>query len=187
MANYSTGQQHMIVHPITINASKDDLTEEDYRAIYDELREGISLDKFCGLIGTVYTKATWNNWENGKTRLTRPMKSELRRAVALPPLPATLHEVMDTVDPDTEVVRIGDQAVNRVILTGHVGTLNLALNGSVEVMDTYSQESPVISVTRGVGARRDRRFRPTVSLENRAWLEQENISADEAIDRLRLE
>jgi len=157
---------------VSKDASQDNLTESDYRDIFAELRDGISLAKFCVLVVSSFSPATWNKWELGRLPLTRTMRQELRRGVSMVALPPTLAECVANVDPDAEVVRVGEEPVKFVILAGAVGRLNLSLNGSVA---DVSPPAP----------RQDRRHRLTVSNANFEWLCSAGLSADEAIERMK--
>jgi len=182
------------VQRLTIHASQDNLTDEDYLDIYNEVRKqdptdkdsyAVSLAQFITASGSQYSKAAWSKYHRGELDLNRTMRSELRRAVGLDPLPPTLHEIMDDVHPDAEVVRMGNEPVNRVILTGVTGRLSLSLNGSVTLADASAQETPITSVISTQGARRDKRHRLTVTSENYEWLQGAGVTVNEAIERLR--
>ena len=172
---------------VTANATQDALTDADYAEIYAELRDGISLAKFCTLPGveSSFSPATWNKWELGRLPLSRTMRNELRRGVGMDALPLTIAECVAAVDQDAEVVQIGDAPANRVILTGLVGRLSLSLNGSVTLADASAQETPITSVISTQGARRDKRHRLTVTSENYEWLQGAGVTVNEAIERLR--
>ena len=57
---------------VTRDATLDDLSTQDYRDIYDELREkddrngsyAVSLDKFVTLVSSQYSKAQWSKSKN---------------------------------------------------------------------------------------------------------------------------
>jgi len=170
---------------ITANATQDEQTDADYIEMYQELRENRSLDQFVGAIASTYSKAQWSKYGRGDIPATRTMRQELRAAVGIAPLPPTLHEVADGLDPDTEVVQVGDASPNRMILTGLTGQLVLSLDGSVAVVVAEAPKSLVTSVTRHQGAKRDKRHRLTVSADNVEWLREQGWSADEAIDKMR--
>ena len=152
---------------VSKDASQDNLTESDYRDIFAELRDGISLAKFCVLVSSSFSPATWNKWELGRLPLTRTMRQELRRGVSMVALPPTLAECVANVDPDAEVVRVGEEPVRFVILTGAVGRLSLRLNGSVTLAGDKAPEPLITSVIRAQGAKRDK---PSPSTLRRAEL-----------------
>lgn len=138
-------------------ASADNLTDRDYRDIYDELRAKASLDQFVALIGSQVTKAWWSKYEHQKAHLNRNRKAELRRAVGLPALPLVVPEATATIDPDARVWRVGAELANRVVLIGSdaPATLTLRLNGDLATADP-AVESHVTAVT---GTKRARSYR----------------------------
>ncbi len=121
---------------VTARAEHDNLSSDDYRDIYRELREHKSLDAFISLIASQYSKAWWSKYERSEIKLTREARNELRRAIGLQPLPISVGEAMADVDPDAEVWRVGDQRPDRVILIGlpkAVEGLVIRLNGKLEI------------------------------------------------------
>lgn len=93
----------------------DDLSPDDYRTIYDELRDGISLDRMLRTqpgearprLDSQYTKGTWGRYE-ATGKLNEQMKDDLRRAVGLPPRPRTAAEAVQDIHPLAEVVRVSN-------------------------------------------------------------------------------
>lgn len=128
------------VEVLTTCAGLDALHPEDYREIYDELRQfdlernryAVSIDKFCVLVGSRYSKALWSKWDHGLCELNREQRNELRRVVGLPALPPSVAETLRVVDENAEVVRVGDEEVLRVVLVGTQEPLTLHVNGAVE-------------------------------------------------------
>jgi len=144
---------------VTRDATLDDLSTQDYRDIYDELREkddrngsyAVSLDKFVTLVSSQYSKAQWSKYHNGETTLTRAMRNELRRCVGLKPLPPTVAEATATASPDAAVWSIGDGPAEHVILVTTQEPITLRVNGAVSVASTEpqsQQNAPVTAVTR---------------------------------------
>lgn len=123
--------ESVIVRTITVNASQDDLTEQDYREIFEELREKYSLRVLEELLASTYTYGTWDRYAKGKWVLTRQAKSELRRAIGLDALPLTILESVADVDADAEVIEIGDKPKNRVFLTSKSDNMIISANGVV--------------------------------------------------------
>ncbi len=129
------------VRVLTRDASVDALSDTDYREIYDEVRGfdavtgryAVSLDEFVGLVGSQFSKAAWSKYHRGELELNRTMRSELRAAVGMPVLPPTVVEAVQGVDPDAEVVQVGDDLVRRVVLVGTGERVTLVCNGTVEV------------------------------------------------------
>lgn len=118
----------------------DDLTEQDYRDIFDDLRHGSSLRIFARRIGSAVSASYWSQYEAGDKRLNHARKTELRRAVGLPALPAPAGEVLAQADiaPDATVYQVGAGPVERAILVAHSApsTLNLRLNGALSYTET---------------------------------------------------
>lgn len=142
---------------VTANAaSADQLTDADYRDIYDELREKASLDKFVTAIGSTVSKAWWSKYERGEAHLDRKRKAELRRAVGLPDLPRAVTEVAATINPDARVWQVGVAQPDRVVLVGSDVTapLDLRMNGNLEL-----DPAPGSLVTSVTGARRNRSYK----------------------------
>jgi hypothetical protein len=138
----------MNIELLTENAEAcETMSEEGYRDIYDELRnthlpmkERPSLDKFCSLIESKIPKMTWSRWEKGEGKLTRVMRNELRVAMRLDVLPPTVLEVMDDIDPDVKIVKVGNNETSYVILVGtsEVMTVDLTEHG-LEIANVAKQ------------------------------------------------
>lgn len=140
---------------ITRSAGTDDLTEQDYRDIYEEVnprdangKPRYSLDKFAALINSHYTKATWSNWLADKHPSNRTMRAELRAAVGMPALPPTIAELAVIVDEHAEIWSVGDGAKNRVILASKDDRVQIHTNGVVT-----AHSGRVIGITRATRKR----------------------------------
>lgn len=141
----------MAMIPVTVvtrNANTDDITDDDYRDIYDELREQHPLRQFAQLAGTSYSIAWWSKYERGEVELTRAARNELRRAVGLPALPLTIGEAAALADPDATVYRVGDGVPDVMILAAHRAPLVMALNGTLSVVEEMPPNPHVTEVTR---------------------------------------
>lgn len=158
---------------VTKDATLDDLSTQDYRDIYDELRErddcngsyAVSLDKFVTLVSSQYSKAQWSKYHNGETTLTRAMRNELRRCVGLKLLPPTVAEATATASPDAAVWSIGDGPAEHVIMVTTPEPITLHVNGAVSVASADAQ-MPSNGGYNGQGAtKQPRRYyaRPTAS------------------------
>jgi hypothetical protein len=124
---------------LTVNADDDDLSNQDYRDIYDELRDldpespkeapeyRVSLAKFVDLVKSQYTRAAWSKYHAGELRLNRTMRNELRAAISRPLLPPPIEDTLGIVDPNAEVTRIGEDTPKRVILFGYAGPATLSI------------------------------------------------------------
>ena len=134
--------------------SADDLTDADYRDIYDELRVKCSLDRFIVAIGSAVSKAWWSKYERGEATLTRARRAELRAAVGLPPLPPSVADALASVDPDATIwhVRVSED-VDRVVMLSGTEAVTLRLNGSLQILD---DEPAVSSHVTAVTPARDR-------------------------------
>lgn len=175
------------VTTVTRNASVDDLTDADYRDIYDEVRQldpdtgnyAISLDKFVSLAHSIYSKALWSKYHNGGIELNRTMRSELRSAVGLDPLPATIAEATTAhLDPNAEVVAVGEGTGNRCIIIAEPQPLLISVNGVITAQHAPTPHSDrVTTVTR---QRRDY-WRPCLSPDLRERVESSGKSIDELL------
>lgn len=159
-----------MTQPVTLltqNATLDDLSAGDYRDIFTEIREKMSLDKFCALVNSQYSKAQWSKYEHDANMLpTRPMRNELRRAVGQSELPPTVAECAAQASPDAAVWRVGEGVPEHLIMVGS-DPITLHVNSGVTVV---TPEAHVTVVTAGQ-VRRKRYARPCVSeVQNRRFL-----------------
>lgn len=147
----------MNVTLVTRNADADELSADDYREMFDELKQGHSLSQLVALIGSQFSRALWNQYERGEKPLSRPMCNELRRAVGLPALPPTVAEATATASPAAAVWNVGDGVPDTVIMvSGEPCTISV--NGAVEVVP---QTARVTRVTAG-RIERKRYIRPCI-------------------------
>jgi len=179
---------------VTRNATQDPVTHDLYRQILADLRaQGMTYRSLAEAMG--FSAAMWRFWERGERTLSREAMQALREFTdEFPAMPPTVQEVVaGMVDPDAAVHMIGELAagelVRRVLLLANVGNVQISANGAITAktgLDTgEGDRTPVTPVTSTQGARRDKRFRPTVSAENKKWLKAKGLSADAAIERLR--
>lgn len=146
------------IRQLTINAATDNLGPEDYRDIYNELRRqdpeepgryAISLDAFIQAIGSQYSKAAWSKYHRAQLDLNRTMRNELRQAVGLAALPPTVQDAMAHLDPNAEVIQVGDDQPRRAVLIGHPEPILLYINGGVQVDEPRAaKKGHVTAVTR---------------------------------------
>jgi hypothetical protein len=102
----------------------DSMTEEEYRQVYDQLRDfdeltgdyGVSLREFCDIVESEFSHGLWYKYQIGEARLNRTMRNELRRAINRVPLPPTIEQALQDVDPNAVVLAVGDRKLDRVIL-----------------------------------------------------------------------
>lgn len=157
----------MTVTLVTRDATLDDLSTGDYRDIFNELREKMSLDKLVAFLGSQYSKAQWSKYEHSVDFvLTRTMRNELRHGVGLPALPLTVEEATRQASPDAAVWRVGDGVPEHILLVG-AEPITLYVDSGVQVV---TSESRVTRVTAGSTPRK-RYARPCVSeSQNRRFL-----------------
>ena len=149
-----------VTQPVTLvtrDATLDDLSAQDYRDIYVELRrldmepkERLSYADLIDLIHSQYSKAQWAKYDSGETSLNRTMRSELRVAMGKPPLPPTVAEAAAQTSPDAAVWSVGDGVPEHVIMVSDT-PVTLYVNGTVQ---TVAPKCDVTEVTR---ARRTRK------------------------------
>lgn len=115
----------------------DALTAQDYRDLYTELREHLSLTEFVARTGSTVSKSWWCQYEANGKRLTAARKNELRAAVGLPLLAPDVSTVLAAVPDTATVYQVGAGAADRVLLltpaTPH--GLFLHVNGDVHITD----------------------------------------------------
>ena len=145
----------------------EDLTEDDYRCIYDELREKCSLRQFAEFIGSDVSHTWWGRYENQLVRLNHERRNELRRAVGLPELPWTVAQSLANVSPNAAVWALGEQPAERVVMVGADAPqeLTMRLNGKLTVIEDAPQEAHVMGHTRP----KTRRVHKTVNLSIATW------------------
>jgi len=149
---------------VTIAAElAEDLTEDDYRCIYAELREKCSLRAFAEFISSAVSHAWWGRYENRLVQLHHDRRNELRRAVDLPDLPATVAQALGNVSPNAAVWALGEQPAERVVLVGGDAPqrITMHLNGDVTVIE----DAHVIGLTR----RKTHKAHRTVNLSLATW------------------
>lgn len=150
---------------VTVDASLDSLSLQDYWDIYDELRPWVpfpdgpdkdgnlgkrepSIDKFRALIKTGYSKPLWEKFREwmespderqGACPLNRAMRSELRVAMGMEPLPLTVADAVAQASPDAAVYTVGLGVPDCLVMVGDVGEgVSLHINGDVKVIDSHA-------------------------------------------------
>jgi transcriptional regulator with XRE-family HTH domain len=164
----------MTLTTITTPAGRaDNLSEQDYRDIYDELRGYLTLAEFVARSGSTVSRAWWSQYESGVKRLSTARRNELRTAVGVPETAPDVAVALSEVTDASSVWRVGTGVANRVIMVtpNAPNPLNLSVNGDVHILTPVSQENakqmPVIPVTFDPAKRRTRRqyFRPCLALD----------------------
>lgn len=152
--------------------SAEELSDRDYREIYDELRSKMTLRVFVKFIKSQVSFAWWSKFERGEAKLDRERRAELRRIVGLAALPRAVTEVTAAVDPNARVWQVGNGQPDRVVLVGrelHEPVL-LRLNGNLQVVAEaegrdLGDDAAVTAVT---GARRARTYKG-LSVRRETW------------------
>ena len=88
---------------LTENATHDNLTNEEYIEICDEIRgyneqtgeKGMSWDKFIFLVGSNRFRSQWSEWRKGERIIQWDMMNDLRKAVSLPLLPEPTQMILE--------------------------------------------------------------------------------------------
>lgn len=144
---------------LTTAATYDDLTDSDYRDIYDEIRAGHALRGFIEVAGSTLSASWWSQWEKGGKNLTRRARNDLRRAVGLPLLPPTVEEAVAAhVHPDATVARVGDDPqARRVLLLATGDDVTVTWNGSGPQMAASADVTGVARTQPENTVRRSRR------------------------------
>lgn len=128
------------VRPVSLpTGRRDDLTDAQYREIYEELRaRGVfSLRQFMARIGSQVSPSWWSQYESYAKQLGRRQKNELRRAVGLPELAPAVAEACALAGEEAEVWYLGQGAepAARVLLCAPDLTgVTVRLNGSVSIV-----------------------------------------------------
>ena len=129
----------------------DDLTDQDYRDIYTELREKLSLRQFIAQLDSKASPSWWSQYEAGGKELNWERKNELRHAVGLRLLaPSVILACADSSE--ATVYQIGTGASNRIVkITQNAPeALNLHINGSLMAFDNNARVTPVTLAGNGI-------------------------------------
>jgi hypothetical protein len=159
---------------LTENAALDNLTNQDYWDMCDELRISLdetgktcnlSWDKFILKVGSFKYKAQWAKWRNGEGNLQWDMKNDLRRAVGLPELPKPVQQVLE------EHVHENAKIYASELKTGQWARyVQLSETEPTTGLDLASGESEHVAVTfKPKRAKRIGVMRPSVSTKYDSW------------------
>lgn len=155
------------IKPLTTPGTRaDDLSAQDYRDIYDELREHLSLAEFVVRIGSQVSRSWWSQYESGGKSLSWARRNELRVGAGLPELASPPSVALADVSGDATVWRVGEGPANRVIMVtpDAPNGLILSVNGDVHIISPvaapHAREDPVTPVTSEATPARPRRPRP---------------------------
>ena len=141
------------VTPVTTPETRlDDLTNQDYRDIYEELRRGRSLAEFCTLIQTAVHKSWWSQYEAGGRHLNTERKNELRRSVSRGELAPDVSKALEAVTSDARIWRVGTGDANHVIMLAPDAprTLTVSLNHTIHVITPDDASNAAETVVTGV-------------------------------------
>jgi len=181
---------------VTENASQDPVTDALYLSILHDLRaQGMTYRDLADALGG--SPAAWRFRDIGERSFTDEARQALRTFTdEFPPLPLTVGQVAEQmVDPDAAVYLVGGlpdgERVRRVLLLAKDGQVSVSANGTVSAAYASAEtgdggKGSVTHVISGAGAKRDTRYRPTVSACNRAWLKAQGLTVNGAIEGLRI-
>lgn len=129
----------------------DDLTDQDYRDIYTELREKLSLRQFIGRLDSTASPSWWSQYESGTKELNLERKNELRHAVGLRLLAPSV-QLACSDSPDATVYQVGEGISNRIVKIAQDApeALNLHINGYVLASDSNARVTPVTLARNGI-------------------------------------
>lgn len=148
-----------------------DLSEVEYRQIYDHVSEGRSLRNIALALRSAVSFGWWSQYAAGERHLDRDRKNELRIWAGLPELPPTPAEtVAAAAHPDAAVYQVGSEIASRVVLIGSdVPAVNLQVNGNCTVIPPQLSAPPYTLHVTGVTGHRRRAPRKSVHLSLVAW------------------
>lgn len=154
---------------VTAFSATADLTDAEYRAIYDQVAAGRSLRNIELALQSAVSFAWWGKYASGEKPLDTDRKNELRIWAGLPPLPPTpAAAVAAATHPDAAVYQVGEQIATRVVMIGaDVPAVNLRVNGNCTVVDHPALPS-TMRVTGVTGPSR-RAPRKSIHLSLAAW------------------
>jgi hypothetical protein len=155
---------------LTALAATTDLSDADYRAIYDRVATGRSLRNIELALRSSVSFAWWGRYAAGTAKLDRDRKNELLAWAGLVPLPPTPAEVVaEQAHPDAAVYLVGAAPASRVVLIGAaVPAVSLRINGNCALLD----DACVQAVTGRIQQSRQRYLRPCLSLEPAKRIQQ---------------
>lgn len=154
---------------VTALAQATDLSEDEYRQIYDRVAEGRSLRNIALALRSAVSFGWWAQYAAGEKPLDRNRKNELRVWDGIPELPPTPAEIMAAAaHPDAAVYQVGQQIASRVVIIGSdVPAVNLRINGNCTVIDLPAiPHTPHVT---GVTGPSRRSLRKSIHLSPTAW------------------
>ena len=188
---------------VTKDASRDSLTDTDYLSIIESLRGplfGYSWQRIADVTG-YNSKAWWALVAKGERSLDDEARNALRRVTdgELPEQPPSVMAVTEQmVDVDAEMLLVGTlepgERVRRVLLMA-ANDVTLHVNGAVVAKplqaaetgvdtESYVEIAPNATAPRtaSVAAKRERVYRPVLSLELKQRVTNSGKTVDELIE-----
>lgn len=177
---------------VTALSQASDLSDAEYRQIYERVATGRSLRNIELALHSKVSYAWWGQYASGTKTLDRDRKNELRVWAGLPLLPPTPAEtVAAAAHPDAAVYQVGSDIASRIVLIGaDVPAVNLRVNGNCTVIDAPLAALPHTPHVTGVTGHSRRSLRKTIHLSPDTWnrLNSRRLAAgltwDELLSRL---
>ena len=145
---------------VTSNATQDEYTPEQYREMFDELRQTAgSMRKLAELLQSQFSHAYWNKYAHGEIELNREMRQELRFVLRLPALPPTIEEAVAIASPDASVWWDGSEKPTTITMTDAAMPRNQGCTGRGEA----KRREGYVSVSRATTSQNERRVALGVS------------------------
>lgn len=156
---------------VTALAQAADLSDTEYRQIYDRVAAGRSLRNIALALRSTVSFAWWGQYAAGDKALDRDRKNELRSYDGLPELPPTPAAVVAAdAHPDAAVYHVGDLFATRIIMVGaDVPAVTLQVNGNCTVIDVPPVALPYTVHVTDVTAPSRRSSRKSVHLSPDTW------------------
>jgi len=185
---------------VTQNATADTLTDDTYLAILRSLVDvdGMSFQKLADATGYA-SKAWWNLRYHGKRPLDEEGKNALRKiSEEFPPQPPSVTAVTDAmIHPDAAMYLVGElepgERVRRVLMVAGSDAVTVYANGTVEAVLSHADsdmaklsaiatDAPVTAVTLTQGAKREKDYRPRLSLEVKERIMASGATVEQLIE-----
>lgn len=157
---------------VTALSQAADLSDAEYRQIYDQVADGRSLRNIELALQSAVTYGWWGKYAIGEKTLDLDRKNELRVWAGLPPLPPTPAAVVAAAaHPDAAVyyvgTTVGEQIATRVVMIGaDVPAVNLQINGNCTVIAPPLPYTPHVT---GITGHSRRAPRKSVHLSPNTW------------------
>jgi hypothetical protein len=156
---------------VTALAQAADLSDLEYRQIYDDVADGRSLRNIELALRSAVSYAWWGKYASGEKTLDLDRKNELRVWAGLPPLPPTPGAAVAAgAHPDAAVYQVGDQIATRVVMIGaDVPAVNLQVNGNCTAIPPQPSALSYTHHVTGVTGPSRRSPRKSIHLSIAAW------------------